>query len=63
MYAADKTTINFGKMKATIEVICGIRQGCSISTPLFKLITFRIIKELERDGVMYHTECLNLNSI
>ena len=46
MYEKDETTINLGKMKETIEVTCGIRQGCSISTLLFKMVTFCIIEEL-----------------
>ena len=43
MYENDKTTIHLGKMRKTIEVTCGIRQGCSISTLLFKMVTFTII--------------------
>ena len=27
LYATDEMTINLGKMKKTIEVTCGIRQG------------------------------------
>merc|ERR1712030_114778 len=42
MYEGDRTTIQLGKMKETIEVTGGIRQGCSISTLLFKLVTFTI---------------------
>ena len=53
IYAADKTTINFGKLKETIVVTCGIRQGCSISTLLFTMVTFCIIEELERRGKIY----------
>merc|ERR1711874_837495 len=39
MYENDETTIHLGKMRETIEVTCGIRQGCSISTLLFKMVT------------------------
>ena len=46
MYEKDETVINLGKMKEKIEVTCGIRQGCSISTLLFKMVTFCIIEEL-----------------
>merc|ERR1711942_17750 len=46
MYEGDRTTIQLGKMKSTIEVTKGIRQGCSISTLLFKMGTFTIIEEL-----------------
>ena len=53
MYTKDKTTITLGKMQETIEVTHGIRQGCSISTVLFKMVTFCIIEELEEKGVKY----------
>ena len=42
MYSKDKTTITPGSMKETIEVTCGIRQGCSISTLLFKTVIFAL---------------------
>ena len=40
-------------MKDTIDVTCGIRQGCSISTLLFKMVTFCIIEELLKNGKLY----------
>ena len=50
MYSADKTAIKLGSMQQTIDVTCGIRQGCSISTLLFKMVTFSIIEDLEEHG-------------
>merc|ERR1711874_410490 len=46
MYQEDNTIIKLGNMNRKIEVTGGIRQGCCISTLLFKLVTFRIIDEL-----------------
>ena len=46
MYEGDRTTIKLGKLKRNIEVTSGIRQGCSISTLLFKLVTFVMIEKL-----------------
>ena len=46
MYERDKTTIQLGRMKETIEVTGGKRQGCSISTLLFKMVTCTIIENL-----------------
>ena len=63
IYAADKTTINLRKLKETIEVTCGIRQGCSISTLLFKMVTFCIIEELERRGKLYTIDKYKGNSL
>ena len=48
LYAADETTKTLGRMKETIKVTCGIRQGCSISTLLFKMVTFCIIEDLQK---------------
>merc|ERR1711888_434912 len=41
MYATDKTTIKLGSKQETIDVTCGIRQGCSISKLLLKMIKIR----------------------
>ena len=56
MYAKYKTTITLGKMQKPIEVTFGIRQGCSISTLLFKMITYIIIEELEEQGEKYEVD-------
>ena len=53
LYEKDETTLNLGKMKETIEVTCGIRQGCSISTILFKMVIFCIIEDLQKKGKPY----------
>jgi len=50
LYEKAETTLNLGKMKKTIEVTCGIRQGCSIFTLLFKMVTFCIIEDLQNKG-------------
>merc|ERR1712033_49773 len=48
MYKNDHTIVKLGNMEEKIEVTGGIRQGCSISTLLFKLITFKIIDDLRK---------------
>ena len=63
MYEKDETTINLGKMKETIEVTCGIRQGCSISTLLFKMVTFTIIEELKEKADIYRIGKYSGNSL
>ena len=47
---------NLIEVQETIEVTCGIRQGCSISTLLFKMVTFCIIEDLENQGVTYEID-------
>merc|ERR1711874_943895 len=48
MYQNDNTIIKLGNMEKKVEVTSGIRQGCCISTPLFKMVTFKIIDELRK---------------
>ena len=43
MYEGDSTIIKLGRMRKKIEVTGGIRQGCCISTLLFKMVTYTII--------------------
>ena len=49
MYHEDNTVIKLGNMKEKVEVTGGIRQGCCISTLLFKMVTFKIIEELRKE--------------
>ena len=49
MYHEDHTVIKLGNMKEKVEVTGGIRQGCCISTLLFKMVTFKIIEALRKE--------------
>ena len=53
MYEGDSTIIQLGRMRKKIEVTGGIRQGCCISTLLFKMVTFTIIDDLRELGKKY----------
>ena len=45
----DSTKIQLEKNKEIeIELTSGIRQGCTASTVLFKLITYNIIEEMKK---------------
>ena len=47
IYEGDMTFIELGEGKTVrVDVTSGIRQGCTLSTTLFKLITYKIIEEL-----------------
>ena len=62
MYKDDHTIINLGNMNEKIEVTGGIRQGCCISTLLFKMVTFKIIEKLRREP-LFKMRKFNDNSI
>jgi len=49
MYKDDHTVIKLGSMEQKVEVTGGIRQGCCLSTLLFKMVTFKIIDELRKE--------------
>merc|ERR1711891_115828 len=62
MYKEDHTVIKLGNMVEKVEVTGGIRQGCCISTLLFKLVTFKIIEGL-RKKKLYKIRKFNDNSV
>merc|ERR1711874_5383 len=59
MYQEDCTIIKLGKMNKKVEVTSWIRQGCCISTLLFKLVTFKIIDELRKKKYKVREFCDN----
>ena len=64
VYTDDRTRIELGiGEEVEIEITSGIRQGCTISTTLFKLVTFRIIEELERLGKGFKDEKFRIDSL
>ena len=62
MYKNDHTIIKLGSLTEKVEVTGGIRQGCCISTLLFKLVTFKIIEDLRKEK-LYKVGKFNDNSI
>ena len=45
-----------------MKVKAGIRQGCTASTVLFKLITFEMIRKLRERGMKFIMEGLDLTT-
>ena len=63
IYQNDSTEIQIGELRKNINITSGIRQGCTGSTMLFKLITYMIISELNRRGTGYRDENVNIESL
>ena len=64
VYREDTTVIDLGyEINEELEVTSGIKQGCTGSTSLFKLITYKIIKELQNLGGGFKDECLDINCL
>ena len=63
LYSEDETVIKLGGKEGRVRVTSGIRQGCTSSTIFFKIITYRIIEEMQRRGEMFEVDGIRLNSI
>ena len=63
LYSDDRTVLTLGEMKREVRVNSGIKQGCPLSTTLFKLVTFMIIRKLEEEGAEYEVEGRNASSL
>ena len=64
VYSRDKTIINTsGKRKIEIDVQSGIKQGCTVSTTIFKLITYEIIEELQKKAKGFRNFKFNLQAL
>ena len=64
IYKGDTTKINIGyDLEEESEITSGIKQGCTGSTTIFKLITYRIMKKLEREGKGFENENVKIESL
>ncbi len=64
MYTGDVTNIRLDNAEMLkVPVSSGIRQGCTGSTTLFKLVTFKIMQKLENLNKGYRDENFNVTSL
>ena len=63
VYSGDETIVKMGEREERIKVTSGVRQGCTASTVLFKIITYEIIKELDRRGEGFIIGGMKLSSL
>ena len=55
--------IKIGDSEEKIDISSGIKQGCTLSTTLFKIVTYLIIQELENKGRGYKVDDIILQSL
>ena len=61
MYTGDKTIIDLGGgLEQEMEITSGIKQGCTGSTTLFKLVTYQIIQSIQEGGKGFKNETINV---
>ena len=63
LYQGDHTKIKIGDSEEKIDISSGIKQGCTLSTTLFKIVTYLIIQELENKGRGYKVDDIILQSL
>ena len=63
IYSNDRTTLTLGDLEEEMEITSGIKQGCTVSTTLFKLVTYMIMSKLEEKGIPYEIDNIKLSSI
>ena len=63
IYEKDQTRIEIGERDVKIDVQSGIRQGCTASTVIFKMITFKIIEQLRRGTEGIRMAVIKVNSL
>ena len=63
LYKGDYTMVKIGGKERKIGMTNGIKQGCTASTTLFKIITYEIIKELEEKGRGFTVDNITLESL
>ena len=63
VYSIDKTIVKMGDREEEMKVTTGIKQGCTASTELFKIITFEIMRKLEEEGDTPEIDGIKINSL
>ena len=63
LYDGDETVIEVGGREERLKISTGIKQGCTASAVLFKIITFEIMKILEKRGAMVEVGRVRINSL
>ena len=64
IYTGDRVKLTTGKdVNGEIIATSGIRQGCTLSTTLFKLITFKIIENIDKRVKGYSNEDLAIKTL
>ena len=55
--------VTLGKLEEEIEVNSGIKQGCTASTTLFKIITYKIMSSIEEKGDEYEVDNQKISTL
>ena len=63
IYQGDTTISQIGDLEVEMQVTSGIKQECTCSTILFKLVTYVIIKEMNKSNYFFKNDFLRLGTL
>ena len=63
LYDGDETMIKVGGREERVKISTGIKEGCTASAVLFKIITYKIMKKIEDKGAMMEAGRVRINSL
>lgn len=63
IYKGDRTFVKLEERNTEIPITSGIRQGCTGSTTLFKMITYRIMQSLDKLNKGYRDTHFKISSL
>ena len=63
IYSNDSTMVTLGELEEEMEVNSGIKQGCTASTTLFKIITYKIMSSIEEKGDEYEVDNQKISTL
>ena len=64
IYSSDSTTLFLNNQEQiSVDITSGIRQGCNISALMFVLVTYEIIKMIDRIGYGYKAMIIKVSSL
>ena len=55
--------VTLGELEEEMEVNSGIKQGCTASTTLFKIITYKIMSSIEEKGDEYEVDNQKISTL
>ena len=63
IYSNDSTVVTLGDLEEEMEINSGIKQGCTASTTLFKIITYKIMSSIEEKGDEYEIDGQKISTL
>ena len=64
IYSNDSTVMNLrDNLKIKFNITSGIRQGCTLSSTIFKMVTYKIMDSIEKECKGIKINDMNINAL